>query len=894
MRRPLAAALATAIAATFAGASAPALAAGPAAAPAVRASSSPTTQLPTHVRPLEYALTVTPDAPKLRFDGHASIGLEVLAGTRTITLNAIDMSFANVMLRPANGREQAPKAVRLDADAQQASFDFAEPLRPGLYRLEMDYTGKIGTQANGLFAMDYDTPQGRKRGLFTQFENSDARRFIPSWDEPGFKTTFDLTAIVPKGQMAVSNMPVASRKDLGNGTERVHFAMSPKMSTYLLFFGLGDFERLTDTVGGTEIGVVAQRGLVDQARWSLQASKEILPEYNQYFGTPYPLPKLDNIASPGTSQFFGAMENWGAIYTFEHIMLVDPAITTDSDKHAIWQVAAHEIAHQWFGNLVTMQWWDDLWLNEGVASWMEGRTTAKLHPEWNTALEAVADREEAMAQDAFATTHPVVQHVATVEQAAQAFDDITYKKGKSVLNMLEAYVGEEAWREGVRRYMREHAYGNTVSDDLWRAIEAGGGTKLADIAHEFTLQPGIPLIKVGVPACRNGRSTVTLEQGEFTADRPAKAPARWQVPVTARTLEGATARTLVKDGRGEIELAGCGPVLANAGQAGYFRTLYAPAQFQALAGAFNALPAIDQLGLLGDASAMGLAGLQPASDVLELIAATPLEADTQVWGREAGLLAQLDGYYADGAPGREALRRFARQRLNAKFARVGWTAKAGEPDTVAILRNTLVETLGALGDPAVVAEARRRFADSARDPSALPGPLRKSVLGIVARHADAATWDRLHAQAKAETTPQVKDTLYDLLARAQDPALAQRALDLAITDEPGETNTAAMVAAVSALHPKLAFEFAMAHRPLIDSRVDFTSRSVYYPELARPSADPALAEAVRAYAAQHLAEGSRRSAEETIAYITQRAGIRANRLTELEAWLKAHAPPAQG
>ena len=875
--------LATAIALGLSIASLPTLAAD---APPSRASSSPTTQLPTSVRPLEYAIAVTPNARDLRFDGHASIAVQVLVPTDRITLNAVDMTFKNVVLKPENGFDRDAAATRIDAEAQQATFEFRGAIAPGVYRLEMDYTGKIGTQANGLFAMDYDTPKGRKRALYTQFENSDARRFIPSWDEPGFKTTFTLEATVPASQMAVSNMPVAERKALGDGRVRVRFQPSPKMSTYLLFFGLGDFERITDTVGNTEIGVVTQAGLVDQARWSLQASKEILPEYNAYFGTPYPLPKLDNVASPGSSQFFGAMENWGAIYTFESIMLVDPNISTELDKHRIWQVAAHEIAHQWFGNLVTMQWWDDLWLNEGFASWLEGRTTAKLHPEWNTALEAVADREEAMAQDAVASTHPVVQHVETVEQAAQAFDDITYKKGKSVLNMLEAYVGEEAWRNGVRRYMQQHAYGNTVSDDLWKAIEAGGGAKLMDIAHQFTLQPGIPLLTVGQPVCTNGRTTVSLAQGEFTADRPDKKPLRWQVPVTARTLDGTTARTLVTDGKGALTLDGCGPVLVNAGQAGYFRTLYAPAQFQALAGAFQGLPPIDQLGLLGDSSAMGLAGVQPASDVLELVAATPVDADTQVWGRVADVLVQLDGYYEDGDAGRESLRAFARKRLNTKFARVGWEAKPGEAATVAILRNKLLESLGALKDPAVVAEAQRRFASK----DALPGPIRKSVLAIVARHADAATWDALRAMAKAETTPQVKDTLYDLLARSQDPALAQRALDLALTDEPGETNTAGMIDAVGELHPALAFDFAMAHREAIDKRVDFTSRSRYYPALADSSSDPAMVGKIRAYAEKYLAAGSRRSAEMAVGAVEQRAAVRQKRLAQVDAWLKEHAP----
>ena len=242
------------------------------------------------------------------------------------------------------------------------------------------------------------------------------------------------------------------------------------MSTYLLFFGLGDFERATAKDGGTEVGVVTQRGAVEQAKFALESSVGVLREYNDYFGTPYPLPKLDNVASPGSSQFFSAMENWGAIFTFEYTLLLDPTISTQSDKQRVFSVAAHEIAHQWFGDLVTMSWWDDLWLNEGFATWMAGRTTAKLHPEWNTACWPRSAAASARWRSTRSpSTHPVVQHVETVEQASQAFDAITYQKGGAVIRMLEGYVGADAWREGVRSYMKLHAYGNTVSDDLWRA-----------------------------------------------------------------------------------------------------------------------------------------------------------------------------------------------------------------------------------------------------------------------------------------------------------------------------------------------------------------------------------------------------------------------------------------
>jgi aminopeptidase N len=858
--------------------------------PAPSGQAQATTQLPRNVRPTHYDVAIVPHAQAMNFDGKVTVAIDVLAPTSSITLNAINMHFNKVALTAATGgAAQAPAAIKVDADAQTATFSFARPIAVGSYRLAMDYRGKIGTQANGLFAIDYATKAGNKRALYTQFENSDARQLIPSWDEPAFKTTFTLEATVPSALMAVSNMPVAKRTELGGGMARVRFQTSPKMSTYLLFFGLGDFERATAQADGTEVGVVTQRGAVSQAAFALKSAQDVLHEYNDYFATPYPLPKLDNIASPGGSQFFGAMENWGAIYTFEAVILLDPTISTESDKHRAFEVAAHEMAHQWFGDLVTMQWWDDLWLNEGFASWMEGRTTARLHPEWNTALSAVEGRESAMRRDAVASTHPVVQHVETVEQASQAFDAITYQKGKAVIGMLEGYVGADAWRDGVRRYMKAHAYGNTVSDDLWREVEAASGKPIMDIAHQFTLQPGVPMIRVDAATCKDGSTTLALSQDEFTVDRPGKQALRWQVPVIAATVGSSESVRAMVDGKATLAVPGCGAAIVNAGQSGYYRTLYAPAQFDAIKNDFAKLAPIDQLGVMSDSWSLGLAGLQPASDFLDLAAATPADADTQVWGKIAEVFGNIDDYYIGDAARQQAFRQYAIARLSPVLAKLGWIARDGEPDTVSILRGDLIATLGDLGDPAVIAEARRRYAAQASDPAAVPAALRKVIISVIARNADAAQWEQLHAAARAETTALVRDQLYARLATTQDEALARRALDLALTPEPGATNTSRMIATVADLHPDLAFDFAIAHLAAVDVHVDATSRSRYYPALGGGSADPAMIEKIRSYADAHLAKGSRRSADTAIAGIEYRIKVRKERLPAIDAWLRSHA-----
>jgi aminopeptidase N len=854
--------------------------AAPAAKPAITAANV-TTQLPRGVVPTHYDLAFTPDADKLTFTASVKININVVKPTNTITLQAADLAFAKAEIAGIGAAK-----VSVDAEAQTATFTFDKPVTAGAHVLAIDYSGKIYKQAAGLFALDYDTDQGKKRALYTQFENSDARRFIPSWDEPFFKATYDVQVTVPTGQMAIGNMPVAKTEDLGGGKSKVTFATSPKMSTYLLFFGLGEFERATAKVGDVEMGVITKKGDLAKADFALKSSGPILQWYNDYFGTPYPLPKLDHVAAPGQSQFFSAMENWGAIFYFEYALLEDPAISTQSDRENIYTTVAHEMAHQWFGDLVTMQWWDDLWLNEGFASWMEGRATEHFHPEWNSQLSTVANREYAMGLDSLSTTHPVVQHVETVDQASQAFDAITYQKGEAVIRMLEGYVGPEAWRGGVRAYIKAHAHGNTQTDDLWTEVEKAAGKPITAIAHDFTLQPGIPLITVDTGACVAGKTPVTLTQGEFSRDKPTKTPLAWRVPVSAQVAgSSSVAKTLVVGGKGTLSVDGCGPVIVNAGQAGYFRVLYTPKAFAGVAASYAKLPAIDQLGVISDAWALGLNGQQAVTDALDLVMATPADADPQVWGKVASVLTNINGMYDSAPADRAAFRKLAIARLSPAFAQVGWTAKPGEAGPVATLRSDLIGALSALGDPAVIAEANRRYAADKTDPTAVPGPLRKRILATVARHADAAAWDALHEQAKAEKTPLIRDQLYTQLASVEDDALAAKALALALSDEPGDTLSADMISRVANLHPDMAFDFAIAHKDAVNKTVDAASSTKFIASLARGSADPAMIGKVTAYAAANLPAGSRGEAEKSVAAITDRIKARKAALPQITAWV---------
>jgi len=844
-----------------------------------------TTQLPRNAVPHHYAIRVTPDAQNLRFTGQVVIDLDVTQPTQTLVLNAADLTIAKATIAPAGGKAIAGTA-KIDADAQTVTLDFGKPLKAGKYSLAMDYAGIINTQANGLFALDYkDSAGADKRALFTQFEAPDARRFVPSWDEPSYKATFDLTAIVPTGQFAVGNMPIKTSKDLGGGKTEVTFGTSPKMSSYLLFFGLGDLERATKMAGQTEIGIITGKGNSGKATLALDAAAEVLTYYNDYFGVAFPLPKLDNVAGPGQSQFFSAMENWGAIFTFERAMLVDPRLTSELQKRRIYETVAHETAHQWFGDLVTMAWWDDLWLNEGFASWMATKVTEHFRPEWQMGLTRVGGRESAMGLDAYSTTHPVVQKIETVEQVNQAFDSITYEKGEAVITMLEAYAGADTWRTGLRNYMKAHAYGNTVTVDLWKAVEAAGAKGLVDIAHDYTSQPGIPLVKVDSVTCNGGTTTLNLTQAEFSRDHQDKPALSWRVPVMAQVLGGTPVRTVLIGGKGQISLPGCGAYVVNAGQTGYYRSLYPAAGIAALAKDFGNLAAIDQLGLLADNWQLAEAGYQPAAQALSLVDAVPANAGPAIQSALADYIGKIDGYTDKDPKAREKARAYGRARLEPQLTAIGFDAKAGEDPQIGVLRQSLVSTLGALESPMVLGEAKRRFAALASDPAAIDGPLRESWLRIIARNADAATWDRLRTMANAATGQIERTQLFTTLGQAKDEALAAKALDLALTDEPGKTTSAGIIAAVGGEHPMQAVDFVLAHRQAYEALIDVSARSQALARLGGGSDDPAMVTKLDGYATSFLTPQSRSVIDRAIASVKGRIATKARMRPAIAEWL---------
>jgi len=840
-------------------------------------------QLPGGVDPVAYDLTVTPDAAKLTFSGHVEITVDVDRGASRIVLNALNLTISHAALDGVSAE------ASLDPKSQTASFSAGKSISGGRHVLAIDYTGKIADSAAGFFHVDY----AGGRMLATQFEPADARRFLPVFDEPAKKAVFTVSAIVPENQLAVSNMPEAASDPLPTGLKRVRFAPTPKMSSYLLFFGVGDLERLSKDVDGTKISVVIRKGQAAQGRYALETAQQLLGYYNDYFGRKFPLPKLDLVAAPGDVS--GSMENWGAILFSQTNVIFDPKLSNSSDQQDVFRIVAHEMAHLWSGDLVTMAWWDDLWLNEGFASWMATKATDHFHPEWRPLLLALGDKDEAMLLDARTGSHPIVQHIASVAQAEQAFDAITYKKGEAVIRMLEAYAGPDAWRDGVRAYVAEHAYGNATSDDLWRAIDKAAGKPVSAVARDFTTKPGVPLIHVASSSSGTSLTqtrladdtqmqAVTVAQDRLDVESKTASILSWRTPMLVQDLGGGPAKERMIS-RTSPQAASAA-VVVNAGQLGYFRVTYDRPSFTQLVDNFAHLSAADQFGLLNDGLALGMAGEQPISNYLRLTAALPASADALVWREQARTLAGIDGYYSAG-PGRTTYRSWASEVLRPVLSRVGFDARPGEAPTDSVLRETLLLALSQLNDPTVNSEARRRFMATANDLSKLKAAERRWVVVGAARSADRETFQAIRELARAARDPLERNDLYVDLAAVEDEALARQVLALSITDEAPTNLAPTLVREVAATHPALAWRFTMDNLAVITRSLDTLSRSTFVPRVAENSVDPKVVRELTDYANKNIPPDGRGEVAVAVSRIRNNADIQVRRLPQVNAWISS-------
>ena len=836
-------------------------------------------QLPKDVVPRHYAIHVVPSVEKAAFTGSETVEIEVRKPTRQIVLNSLGLEITNARL------DGAPITPQLDEKKQTLTFALATDLLAGAHKLELDFSGKLNEQPFGLFITRYQDGTEQKRALATQMEATDARRMFPCWDEPVFRATFALTAVVPAAQVAVSNMPIEQETKLDGGLKEVRFGKSPSMASYLIAFFAGELESLEDEVAGVKLRVLTTAGKREQGRYALEATKLILPFFNEYFGTKYPLPKLDQVAFPSTGA--SGMENWGAILYNDTALLYDPANSSQATKERVFEVVAHEIAHQWFGDLVTMAWWDNLWLNEGFASWMGTKATDQFNPEWQVWLRAASSKERAMSLDARSTTHPIQQRVETEAQANDAFDEITYLKGQSFIRMLESYLGEEPFREGIRRYMAKHAYSSTTTADLWKSLADVSGKPVPALAAGWTEQPGFPVVKIS----EIHSDAVEITQERFTLNQANPAPLLWAIPIVlgpAGTRDRATV-TLLKDVR--LPAMPIEPGLvpkANIGDVGYYRVWYDDTLFTRLSKAAPTMVTADRLNLINDAWAMALAGRAPVSRYLDLVSTVaddPAYAILDQIVRTFGFIDSLQR----GRPGEAAFRAWACSLLQPQLARLGWEAKPGEKELVARRRSAVIGLLGSFGDPAVLAEAGKRFDGFVAKPDSLGGDLRDTVFSLVGRDADAARWEKLHALGRAAVSTEQKRSLYRALASVRSSELAGKALAIALTDELPPKLATQLVHQVGddGAHPELALAFATGHFDTLLSKLGSLDANKFFPLVFRPFNDAARADELEAFAEAKLPPDAAPQVAKVADEIRFKAVLIKRLLPDIDDWCRA-------
>jgi aminopeptidase N len=699
-----------------------------------------------------------------------------------------------------------------------------------------------------------------------------------------------LTAAVPENWLAISNMPVESETTIDKGKE-VRFGTTPPMASYLNVFVAGELDSVETQSGGVQIRVITTKGKAEWGRYALESSAKILQYYNDYFGVPYPLPKLDQIAVPGG--FGGAMENWGGITYFESVLLFDPEKSSDNTKHDIFAVIAHEMAHMWFGDLVTMAWWDNLWLNEGFASWMGTKCTAHFNPQWEVWLRKNVPRdparrigiakEQAMEGDARSTTHPVQQPIATEAEASSAFDDITYKKGQSFIRMLESFLGEDVFRDGIRRYIAVHKYSNSTTADLWNALAEASGKPVGEIAASWTEQPGFPVVKVK----RGDNGNISLSQERFTINFKNAPPLRWKIPLTYSVAGQAPTSLLMTNKTAELKNIPADRALKlNVNGTGNYRVEYDGSSWNLLLGSLANLSVEDRINLLSDAWALVQANRAALSLYLGLVEKLP--ASIELAEREQVInVVDFINRLLIGHPEREKFQGYARSLLRPSFDALGWDPKAGEPANAGNLRASLIAALGDLNDLEIVSGCRERFQKYLANPKSLPPDLRRPMFAVVARYADEATWNKLHELGLKTTSIEEKQNYYDALAGAIDPKLAKKTLPIALTDELPTSRALFLVSKVArqSEHPNIAWAFAAANMKALLAKADALAANSYAPSLFTFFSELARANELKAYAKANLPASSAREVVKAVDEVEFRSEFKQRLTPQLIAWI---------
>jgi puromycin-sensitive aminopeptidase len=663
-------------------------------------------------------LFLTPDLVGASFAGRVEVDIDIHEAVQTLTLHSLDLVLSAATVS-ANGATFVSGLPVHDETYETATFTFEKELPAGAATLEISYTGQLNDLLVGFYRSTYIDNDGVEQTIATtQFEHSDARRAFPCWDEPSFKATYQVNLVVPSHLAAYSNSPEVSNTDMGDGTRSVSFATTMKMSTYLVAFVVGDFEETAALdVDGTPLRVIFPPGKANLAELALECGAFSLRFFSDYFNISYPGDKLDMIAIPDFA--FGAMENLGLVTYRDSALLVDPETASLAEKQRVAEVVSHEIAHMWFGDLVTMEWWEGIWLNEAFATFCAALCNEAFRPEWKTWVDFGIQRDIAMQVDGLHTTRPIEYEVVSPEDTKGMFDVLTYEKGGSVLRMLELYLGEDVYRDGIRNYLKKHSYANTVTTDLWDALEEVSGQPVRDLMNTWILQGGHPL--------------VSLENGRISQQPFAYGPARgesaigssWLIPVFTRSLKGGPAsRHLL--GEEPIAVGDDSPVVLNAGGSGVFRSRYATGELAAIAEHIDEFEELERVTLLADSWAALLAGHSTWAEFHEVAKGLGDQDEPSTWASVATAVGFVNRAIDDER--REAFAHVVRDLLQPQFERLGWRATSGEREVTPQLRAIVIGALGTIGrDKSIREEANRLF-----DANTMNGDLARAILRIVA------------------------------------------------------------------------------------------------------------------------------------------------------------------
>lgn len=728
-------------------------------------------RLPQTVIPSHYALTLTPDLKAATFTGVETIDVSVNKPVKAITLNSAEINFDAVSVSAA-GKEQKA-AVSLDKKKEQATFTFADAVPAGKATLSIRYNGILNGQLRGF----YLSKTARRNYAVTQFEPTDARRAFPSFDEPAMKASFDISLVVDTKDTGISNGPIVSdTPGPGEGKHTLKFLTTPRMSTYLVAFLVGDFQCTAGEQDGVAIRVCSTPDKVALTPYGLDVAKYVLHYYNDYFGIPYPLKKLDLIGLPDFEA--GAMENFGAITYRETDLLIDPKTATDGAKQNVALVIAHEMAHQWFGDLVTMQWWDNIWLNEGFATWMENKPVAALHPEWNIDQVVANNEDDTLDLDAQPTTRAIRARADTPDEINQMFDGIAYGKASDVLLTVENYLGPEVFRKGVHNYLEAHRYGNATAEDFWNAQTAVSHKPVDKIMDSLVAQPGVPILTFDEP--KGGKVSVRQRRFFLSPSVQPDPRQKWTLPVCFKTREGTPDCQLLTPQTDTMKVPTGKLFFANAGGKGYYRSAYTPAVYSALIENIQtALSPVERISLAGDEWAQVRSNKATVGDYLDLATALKDDPSSEVVSAPLGGVGAIFERVAATKEEKDALAAWLRRTYSPELAKLGMPSASDTPNTKK-LRALLFGVLGYFGnDPAVLKQSEQIAERYLSDPSTVDPTLGQTALSVAAEHGDAKLYDALQKVYETSTDPVQQSTALHLLAQFANPDLVRHSLDYA-------------------------------------------------------------------------------------------------------------------